>query len=342
MLVSYFRCAAPILLGILVTLFQAAQGLAEEKRPVLEGTWQGTLFQVSFVVPEFVISMEFTQKGDKVTGKLRSEVRGQPAQFAVMSFTGILKGRVLTFRSQKFLKRTPLGGRRYWVLPSGKLTLSPGDAVLQGPWTGNKGLARGTLVVRDVTRMSLRLEDIERAARALDCEIACVRALIDIEAPGVGFFPSGLPKIIFQPHEFSRLTGKKYDVSPGSTSARGRSPRPDKAGEGEYDRLAGAMRLDARAALGATSWGRFQVMGFHFRLCGYDRIEDFVRAMQESEGKQLDAFVAFLKARGLDRPLREKRWHDFARGSKGDDSASKKYAQKLADAFKKHAKEMKK
>src|SRR5437879_4667528 len=106
MLVASFRCAAPISIGILVTLFQTAQGLAEEKKPVLKGTWRGILSQEAFLIPEFVISMEFTQKGKEVTGTLRSEVRGKPAQFAVMSFTGILKGRILTFRSQRFLKRT--------------------------------------------------------------------------------------------------------------------------------------------------------------------------------------------------------------------------------------------
>jgi hypothetical protein len=344
MLVSSFRCAAAISIGILISVLAGQVSRAEEKKPVLKGTWRGILSQEAFVIPEFVISMEFTQKqnqkqkGEEVTGTLRSEVRGKPAQFAVMSFTGTLKGRVLTFRSQKFLKRTPLGAGRYWVLPSGKLTLSSDDATLQGPWTGNKGAARGTLIVRDVTRMALTLKDIERAARALGCEVPCIRALIDVETAGAGFLPSGLPRILFQ-------DGKKYGSSPGdisaSGSAKGRSPGLDKAGEGEYDRLVAAMRQDAVAALGATLWGRFQILGSNHKLCGYDKIEDFVRAMQESEGKQLDAFVAFLKSRGLDRPLREKRWQDFARGYKGNDFASQKYDEKLADAYKKHTKDTK-
>jgi hypothetical protein len=342
MLMSFVRYAAPISIGILATLVQATRGLADEEKPVLEGTWRGALFQEAFVIPAFVVSMDFKQKGEEVTGTLRSEIRGDPAHFAVMSCRGILKGRVLTFQAQRFLKRTPLGGGLYWVLPSGKLTLSSGDAVLQGPWTGNRGAARGTLVVRDVTRMALSIEDIERAARALDCEPACVRAVIDVEAAGAGFLPSGLPRILFQAQEFSRLTGKKYDVSPGDTSAGGKSPGPDDAGEAEYDRLVLAMKLDATAALGATAWGRFQIMGFNYRQCGYDKVENFVRAVQESEGKQLDAFVAFLKYQGLDRPLREKRWQDFARGYNGDDFASKKYDQKLADAYRNYAKEMEK
>jgi hypothetical protein len=326
-------------MGFLVTFGPAAPGLAEEKKSVLKGTWRGALLQDAGLIGAFVISMEFTQKGEKVSGTLRSEVRGKPAYYAVMSFRGILKGRVLTFQSQKFVKRIPLWRGAYWVLPSGKLTLSDDAAVLEGPWTGNQGAARGTLVVRDVTRLALGLKDIERAARALDCDIACLRAVIDVEGARAGFLPSGMPKIRFQAEEFARLSGKKVEGSYGDTSAKDSSPTLDKEGEAEYDRLVAAMKLDAKAALEATAWGRFMIPGLNFRLCGYEKIEEFVRAMQRSEARQLDALVAFLKARGLDKPLREKRWQDFARGYFGDDFASKKYDQKLADAYKKHAKE---
>jgi hypothetical protein len=225
------------------------------------------------------------------------------------------------------------------VLPSGKLTLSPDDAALQGPWTANKGAAKGTLVVRDVTRLALRTEDFERAAKALDCEVACVRAVVDVEAAGDGFLPSGMPRILFEAHEFSRLTGQKYDGSHRDVSSKERNPRLAREGDKEYDRLVAALKLDKTAAFEATSWGRFQVMGFDHKICGYDKVEDFVAAMQESEAKQLDAFVALLKYRGLDKPLREKRWEDFARGHNGKDFASDKYDQKLADAYKSYAKE---
>jgi hypothetical protein len=343
LLVSIFRCTAFLSMGILVPLLPAAPGRAEAEKPVLKGTWRGALLQETFVIPAFVISMDFTHKGEAVTGKLRSEVRGKPAHFAVMSFQGTLKGRVLTFRAQKFVKRTPLPvPGSFWVLPSGKLTLSSDGAVLEGRWTGSRGLARGTMVVRDVPRMALKLADIERAARNLDCELASLRAVIDVEAPGVGFLPSSLPAIRFQASEFSRLTGKKYESSFRDSSAKESNSKSDKPDEGEYDRLAAAMKLDATAALGATAWGRFQIMGFHFKQCGYDKMEDFVRAMQASEGKQLDAFVAFLKSQGLDRALREKRWQDFVRGYHGKDFASKKYEEKLAEAHSKHAKDAKK
>jgi hypothetical protein len=43
--------------------------------------------------------------------------------------------------------------------------------------------------------------------------------------------------------------------------------------------------------------------------------------------------------RRLDRPLREKRWQDFARGYKDEGPAGASSDRKLADAYKKYAKE---
>jgi hypothetical protein len=106
--------------------------------------------------------------------------------------------------------------------------------------------------------------------------------------------------------------------------------------------LVEALKLNKSAALEATAWGRFQILGKHFKACGYDTVEAFVRAMHESEAKQLDAFLAYLKDKGLDRPLREKRWEDFARLWYGKDFDSKKCALQLEEAYNNYVKEMKK
>jgi hypothetical protein len=332
-------------MAILVSVLPATHSLAQEKKPVLEGTWKGTLLQQeAFIVPEFVISMEFTQKGEKVSGKYRSEVRGKPMHFAEMSFTGTLKGRKLTFQAQKFLVRKPLPQGRIWVLPAGKLTLSADDAALEGPWTGAKGaarrLAKGIMIVRNPAKMVLKVEDLKRAAKRLDLDPGFIVAVGQVESAGRGFLPSGLPKVRFDAHEFSRLTSQKYDLSHGSISSKKRNPSLYKEGEQEYDRLAAAMQLDKTAALEATAWGRFQILGIHHKSCGYDTVEEFVRAMHESELKQLEAFLAYLKNKGLDKLLREKRWEDFARAWYGEDFDSKKYAKQLEEAYNKHVKEL--
>ena len=50
--------------------------------------------------------------------------------------------------------------------------------------------------------------DYARAATALRCEVACVKAVTEVEAGKSGFFPSGRPKILFEAHHFARLNLK--------------------------------------------------------------------------------------------------------------------------------------
>lgn len=43
---------------------------------------------------------------------------------------------------------------------------------------------------------ALTAEDLARAARALDCEVALIKAVSEVESSGSGFLPSGKPKIL--------------------------------------------------------------------------------------------------------------------------------------------------
>jgi hypothetical protein len=342
--VSLFLRAASLCIAILIVTLLASKAVGQEKKAaVLDGTWKGGLIQETFVFPAFVISMEFKQTGEKVTGKLRSEVRGQPKYYAVMAFSGTLKGRTFTFEARKFLEQKPLPPGLFWVLPAGKLTLSVDIGVLEGPWAGARGaakrLSKGTMIVRDPVKMAFKPEDLQRAAKRLGGELGCIVAVGEVESAGRGFLPSGLPMIRFDSHEFSRLTSQKYDSLFPTLSTKKRDPKLSREGEQEYDRLVAAMKLDRRAALEATAWGRFQILGQHFKACGYEKVEDFVRGMQDSELKQLEAFLALLKDKGLDKPLREKNWKEFARRWYGEDFAADKYDEKLAEAYNKFVKE---
>ncbi len=55
--------------------------------------------------------------------------------------------------------------------------------------------------------------DLRRASEALNCEEACIEAVIAVESSGSGFLPSGRPKILFEAHRFSDLTDGDYDDS---------------------------------------------------------------------------------------------------------------------------------
>jgi hypothetical protein len=179
--------------------------------------------------------------------------------------------------------------------------------------------------------------DFQRAAAALNCEVACIKAVNDVESAGKGFLPSGRPKILFEAHIFSKRTDHQYDATHPDIS----SPHWNKAlyrgGEKEYDRLEEAMTMNRQAAMESASWGRFQIMGFNYKSAGFGSVEDFVDAMFQSEGKQLDAFVSFLKNSHLDTPLRQKRWADFARGYNGPGYADNQYDKKLENAYEKYS-----
>jgi hypothetical protein len=177
--------------------------------------------------------------------------------------------------------------------------------------------------------------DVTAAAKTLDCEVALIRAVNEVESSGSGFLPSRRPKILFEAHIFSRLTKHKYDKDhPGISSAKWDRSLYQR-GEKEYKRLEEAMTLDRAAALQSASWGRFQIMGFNHKLAGYATLDAFVEDMYEAEGKHLQAFIAFLKNTKLDRPLREKRWADFARGYNGAIYQENRYDEKLQRAYEK-------
>ncbi len=188
-------------------------------------------------------------------------------------------------------------------------------------------------------RAGLMEADFERAARTLQCEIAGIKAVAEVESRGDGFLASGRPKILFEAHVFSRRTQHQYDRTHADISSPSWNRALYKGGEKEYERLEKAMALNTQAALESASWGRFQIIGFNHQNASFASVETFVNAMFESEGRHLDAFISFVQATGLTAPLREKRWADFARGYNGEGFAENQYDVKLKAAYDKYRKQ---
>jgi len=138
-------------------------------------------------------------------------------------------------------------------------------------------------------------EDYDRAAASLACNVEAIKAVAQVESTGTGFLPNGQPKILFEAHVFSRLTGHAYDSSHPHISSLKWDRSLYRSGDAEYARLQEAKTLDYYNALMSASWGTFQIMGFNHALCGFDDVRGFVQDMQISEGRQLDAFVTLIK-----------------------------------------------
>jgi hypothetical protein len=98
----------------------------------------------------------------------------------------------------------------------------------------------------------------------------------------------------------------------------------------QYTRLTQAMALDRTAALEACSWGLGQVLGENATALGYADVDAMVTEAIQSEGKQLNAVVAFLRHNNLVEPLRNKQWDEFSNIYNGGSNAA--YARLLEQA----------
>lgn len=179
----------------------------------------------------------------------------------------------------------------------------------------------------------LTINNFIGAAIRLNCEEATLRAVHAVEASGDGFFPSGKIKIRFEAHWFSHYTNGIYDKSYPNISVKEANRKLCLQGEKEYLRFNIAFALNPTAAMLATSWGAFQIMGFNFSACQYESVDWMVTDFKKGEYNQLLGFCEFIKSKSLDDELREHRWADFAYYYNGKGYKKNQYDTKLANAY---------
>ena len=186
--------------------------------------------------------------------------------------------------------------------------------------------------------------DIIGSAKFLDVEPATLKAVIDVEARASGFGDDGRPTILFERHKMWKyLSEANYITKRDQLSDLFPDICHKDAGSyntrGQYEKLAVAAVLHWDAAHKSCSWGLGQVMGFNFASLGYKTLKEFIDAMYESEGKQLDAMCRYIKVNNLIGKLQRHDWAGFASGYNGRDYAINKYDTKLAAAYAKAKKE---
>lgn len=185
-------------------------------------------------------------------------------------------------------------------------------------------------------------DDYIDAARYLDIDTAIIHAIDDVESGGSGFLPDGKIKILFEGHIFYRYTKGKFATSNPDicyqrwTTKYYTKGNQQERGDGELARLQRAIKLDRKAALMSASYGRFQVMGFNFALCGYKTVDEFFIDIQTDETKHLEVFIAYLKATNLVTSLRNQDWATFAKGYNGPEYSKNNYDKKLKAAYEKY------
>jgi hypothetical protein len=161
-------------------------------------------------------------------------------------------------------------------------------------------------------------------------------AVLSVETSGCGYLPDKRPKILFERHVFSRLTGHRFDADDPDIS------QPTAGGYGaagahQYDRLNAAMQLDETSALMSASWGLGQVMGENCAAAGFPNPTAMVSNMTASEDNQLQAMVTFMTGMQLMAPLRAHDWAGFARRYNGPNYAANNYDGLLGHFYDRYA-----
>jgi hypothetical protein len=186
----------------------------------------------------------------------------------------------------------------------------------------------------------LSAADFASAAQALGCEPAAIQAVAAIEGGPYGaFLPTGEPVILYERHLFHRFTSGRFDAStaPGLPEAVSLLSDPEAGGYGpesvQHGKLEAAVALDRPAALRATSWGLFQVLGDNAGACDLE-LQDFVNRACRSTADHLDLFCRFVRSdRHLWEALRAKDWPAFALHYNGKGFARDGYDARIRAAY---------
>lgn len=172
-----------------------------------------------------------------------------------------------------------------------------------------------------------------------------IKAVAKVESGGSGWLNSGLPKILYERHYFYKLNKQTVIkwLSFGFLS--------DKSGGGyttdinnngindSWEKLAAAACINPDAAFQSISIGKFQVMGAHYRMLGFNHPIEMLYAATRNEHEHYKMLVGYIKGTNLTKAFlslstNPKTCEAFARGYNGP--AYKKYAYdtKLANTMK--------
>lgn len=162
----------------------------------------------------------------------------------------------------------------------------------------------------------------KKTADSLDCEVEVLKAIAQVESGGRFAFwrlnkidGANIPAILYERHYFSQETKGKFDENHPDISwptgyrkqseigkkdkkmSDGVVDKDDTYGDfaSAYLRFINAFRLDAGAAMKSCSWGKFQIMGANYALCGAASVKEFVEKMCTSDAAQISLLAGFIQ-----------------------------------------------
>lgn len=174
--------------------------------------------------------------------------------------------------------------------------------------------------------------DMVALASRLGCTVKQIQAVASVESAGGGFERSGRPKILFERHIFHRLTSGRHSVTHFS------NPKHGGYSEDSWKKLLDACAIDPDAAFASASWGKFQVLGKHWKKLGYISSYAMAWTAAQSEGDHYEMLARYIEVFGLKDELRAlssnpETCRAFASGYNGTAYERNKYHEKLARAM---------
>lgn len=141
-------------------------------------------------------------------------------------------------------------------------------------------------------------DQLTTLARRIEANPRQIAAIAKVETNGSGFTNEGRPKILFERHKFWDLTDGQYPKSVFN------DPKYGGYDVNSWSKLLAACEVDPVAAFCAASWGKFQIMGFHWSRLGYLSVFDMAYEHVLTEAAHYEALIKFIEAEHLQDAVR--------------------------------------
>lgn len=176
-------------------------------------------------------------------------------------------------------------------------------------------------------------QGIAAASALLGVDERTMRTVMAVESRNSGYDRKGRLLVLYEPHVMWRNLPpvRRETAQYNGLAYPGWGTRPYPADS--YPIFERARQFDREAACRSVSMGIGQVLGENYLRCGYRSAVEMYDRLSESEDEQLMAMARFIKSRGLDDELRERKWVRFASVYNGPGYAKNKYHTKLAAAY---------
>lgn len=139
--------------------------------------------------------------------------------------------------------------------------------------------------------------DLAVLASRLGCTTKQIKAVAKVESGGGAFDRDGRPKILFERHKFYQITDGKHGITSFS------NPQGGGYNEDSWLKLTKAACLDVDAAFASASWGKFQVLGLHWKALGYESALELAFSTVASEAAHYELLARYIEHNGMKKAL---------------------------------------